>query len=221
MQLGNYAILQELSSKSFLSRDASGRKIVLKALPADCLLEGQLNPNIADRLRRVREIAMTDVANLRGVERLNDGPFLIWDFVEAVPLLQHAATLDDDGVRRLCDELMRTVDRFHATGLIHGALHPGNILVDSNGRIRLIDVSPLLFLDPKRDQEAVEKLCRELDANVNEMPAAAPVPRSRIRRRILLGAVVVAIAGIGVSAAVLRLVHRTQSAPLTPPRLVK
>src|SRR4051812_36445430 len=123
MQLGNYAILQELSSKSFLSRDASGRKIVLKALPADCLLEGQLNPNIADRLRRVREIAVTDVANLRGVERLNDGPFLVWDFVEAVPLLHYAATLDDDGVRRLCDELRRTVDRFHATGLIHGALH--------------------------------------------------------------------------------------------------
>src|SRR4051812_33049220 len=63
MQLNGYSILHPLSGSSFLAHDSSRRKVVLKLLPPDCLLEGQLNPSIADRLRRVREIAMTDVAN--------------------------------------------------------------------------------------------------------------------------------------------------------------
>src|SRR5437667_9748076 len=94
MQIGEYTILRELSpAKSFLARDSCGRSVVLKVLPADCLLEGQLNPNIAQRLRRVREIAMTDVANLRGVERAGEQVFLVWDYVQGLPFETHVKDL--------------------------------------------------------------------------------------------------------------------------------
>src|SRR5690242_13218819 len=128
----DYQIVRNLSDKSFLAHDSSGRKIVLKALPPDCLLEGQLNPNIAERLRRVREIAMTDIANLRGVERVGDRAFLVWDFVEGIRFNDFAATHSDAYVK-LARELLHTVGHFHATGLVHGALHGGNVLVDSTG----------------------------------------------------------------------------------------
>ena len=57
VQFEHYTILRELSpAKSFLARDACGRSVVLKVLPTDCLLEGQLNPNIAQRLPPVPEM---------------------------------------------------------------------------------------------------------------------------------------------------------------------
>ena len=152
------------SSRDPILRIERGLKTVLKALPPDCLLEGRLNPTIADRLRRVREIAMTSVANLRGVERDERGAFLVWDFVEGVSFDTVAADPEQssDKVIDLIRELIHTVEHFHATGLVHGALHGGNVLVDSAGRIRLIDVSPLLHLDPKRDERAVVEMCRSI-----------------------------------------------------------
>src|SRR5256714_11097618 len=116
MQFEEHTILRELSlGKTFLARDACGRSVVLKLLPSDCLLEGELNPNIAQRLRRVREIAMTDVANLRGVERAGEQVFLVWDYVEGVPFESAPNRAE------LQEGLVRVVEHFHATGLVHGA----------------------------------------------------------------------------------------------------
>src|SRR5262245_7904661 len=103
--------------------DQWNRKTVLKPLPPDCLLEGQLNPTVADRLRRVREIAMTGVANLRGVERIDGSEFLLWDFVEGTRFDELAtdAKRSADEIVDLARELIHTVEHFHATGLVHGA----------------------------------------------------------------------------------------------------
>lgn len=215
MQIGQYSIVRELrSGKSFLARDASGRLVVLKILPPDCLLEGQLNPNIAQRLRRVREIAMTDVANLRGVERAGEQVFLVWDYVEG------ASFESSPNKAELKDELIRVVEHFHATGLVHGAVHSGNVLVDLAGRIKLIDVSPLLFLDPKRDEQAVAEICRNISNEPSAVPEK-PSPRVRVRRRTLFAALLLALIGAGTGIAISRMVSHAQPPLLTPPRLAK
>jgi tRNA A-37 threonylcarbamoyl transferase component Bud32 len=161
MTLGQYVIIQPLSGdRSFLATDANGDRLVLKMLPPDCLLEGQLNPNIAERLRHVREIAMTDVAHLRGVERDAEKYFLVWDFVEGGPIDQYVMRSNQSAhdVMRLARELIHLIERFNATGLVHGQLHGNNVLMTPFGRLKLVDVSPLLFVDPSRDEQAVVKL---------------------------------------------------------------
>jgi serine/threonine protein kinase len=254
MVFESYEIVTELSpARSFLAHDPAGRSVVLKLLPNDCLLEGRLNPNIADRLRRVREIAMTNVANLRGVERDRDRAFLVWDFVQGVSFDTFAADpnrTSDDAVR-LVRELIHTVEHFHSTGLVHGALHSGNVLVDSTGRIMLIDVSPLLYLDAKRDERAVLEMCRKLvnlrrDADsplaaaviaagetdapmatlsarlsVSNAKPSAPLSRSRIRLRSLLAAMIVIVVGAGMAIAINRVVRRSEPTLMTPPRVMK
>ena len=215
MNLGAYTIVRELSpGKAFLARDASGRQVVLKILLPDCLLEGQLNPNIAQRLRRVREIAMTDVANLRGVERSGEKVFLVWDYVEGVPF-ENAPNRTE-----LKEELIRVVEHFHATGLVHGALHSRNVLVDSAGRIKLTDVSPLLFLDPRHDEQAVAQMCRNIPDDLPEPPKKS-IPRVRTRRRTLVAALLLMAIGAGAAVAISRLVQHAQPPLLTPPRLAK
>jgi tRNA A-37 threonylcarbamoyl transferase component Bud32 len=161
MHPDQYIISEELTADTtFLAVDAGNNQVVLKTLPPDCLLEGQLNPNIADRLRHVRDIAMTDVAHLRGVERDEDRYFLSWDFVDGEPIHQHVMHPNQSAhdVMRLVRELIHLVERFHATGLVHGQLHGNNILMTPLGLLKLIDVSPLLFVDPARDEQAVVKL---------------------------------------------------------------
>ncbi len=254
MHFESYEIVTELSpAKSFRAHDSTGKSVVLKLLPPDCLLEGQLNPNIADRLRRVREIAMTHVANLRGVERQGDRAFLVWDFVEGTPFDIYVtdSNCKSEEAVRLVRELIHVVEHFHSTGLVHGALHGGNVLVDPAGQIMLIDVSPLLHLDPKRDERAVLEMCRKvvnlrhdadsvlaaavIEAGDSDAPMAvlsarlsaanakpaAPLSRSRIRLRSLLAALIVIVVGVGTVITINRVIRRNQPALLTPPRLVK
>jgi hypothetical protein len=167
-----------------LIADAQPRHVVLKLLPPDCLLEGQLNPSVAERLRRVREIAMTSVPTLIGVERRGDETFLVWQRIEGVPF-ETAALRDhvtDDQAIALVREMLHTVERFHATGLVHGALHSNNVLV-RDGRIYLIDVSPLLFLDPKHDEQAVLRMVQRVaDARNEPDSGLANTLRAALRR---------------------------------------
>ncbi len=237
IKLGEYTIIRELiPGKSFLAHDPTGRNVFLKSLPPDCLLEGQLNPTVADRLRRVREIAMTDVANLRSVERVGEGVFLVWDYVQGAPF----DSVQGDS-KALARQLIHTVEHLHATGLVHGALHPGNVLVDPAGAIKLIDISPLLFLDPKRDERAVVEMCRRVlpeeiagtidaDSSMQELSARlgnppetplASSPRPRIRRRTLLAALLLMVIGVGAAVAIHRIVQGTRPTLLTPPCLFK
>ncbi|HTL29144.1 MAG TPA: lipopolysaccharide core heptose(II) kinase RfaY [Tepidisphaeraceae bacterium] len=163
-QLGAYRIVRALSpQKSFLAEDEAGRRVVLKLLDPDCILDGELHPSIHDRLSRVRELAQNNVANLYGVERDLDVVFMVWEFVDAVPFVEYASSADlsDRDLLALMRELALAVESMHARGIVHGAIHDGNVLVDREGKIRLIDVSPLLYHDPGVDERAVIELLRE------------------------------------------------------------
>jgi hypothetical protein len=139
-------------SSKIVVRD--GRRVALKALAADCLLDGELHPSIALRLTRVRELPMTAVANLHGVERIDGSAFLIWDFVEGRPLEGLTAT-ERASVER---EVRLVVETLHSHGIVHGAIHGGNIIVDGRGGVHVTHVSPLLHADEAVDLAALAKL---------------------------------------------------------------
>src|SRR5205814_4346688 len=121
-RIGNYPITEQLSASAIKARDSRGRHVVLKPLPGDCLLKGQLHPNVKDRLNRVRELALTSVANLYGVERLGEAqenPFLVWEYVAGVAF-DEAATdrrRTQRELAKLMRELVLAVDSLHAMGL--------------------------------------------------------------------------------------------------------
>src|SRR2546423_9638065 len=89
-----YELIRTLrADETYLAAARDGRRVVLKALPKDCLLGGQLHPNVKDRLARVRELAMTSVAHLYAVERSAESgeAFLVWEYLEGVPFDVYAS----------------------------------------------------------------------------------------------------------------------------------
>lgn len=54
------------------------------------------------------------------------------------------------------------VEAMHARGIVHGAIHGRNIIIDSGGRLKLTHVSPLLYSDPMHDLNSVATLFNEL-----------------------------------------------------------
>jgi len=63
------------------------------------------------------------------------------------------------------------VEALHQVGIIHGALHARNIIIDPSGRPHLTHVSPLLFHDPVADEAA---LCSMITSLVDHRPDIDP-----------------------------------------------
>jgi len=229
--LCGYTVLRSPSPGTFIALADAGREIFLKPLDPDCLLHGQLHPSIKERLARVRELALKSAANLYGVERDSQqgghgGVFLVWEFIAGEPLETHAQSLHAQQLLSLLREVVLSVDALHQVGIVHGALHARNIIIDPAGRPHLTHISPLLFHDPAVDVAAVSSMIAgligqrgDIDPSVSSALAApaslrelasrlvaADAPQSesvttdidgrRRRRRTLILALAVAILGL-------------------------
>ena len=79
----------------------------------------------------------------------NGCPSVLSEFRRGVPILERvgAGRLDREQARALLRPLVSLVHRAHACGLAHGAIVPGNVIVEiESGRARLLDfgITPLL-----------------------------------------------------------------------------
>lgn len=171
-------------------------KIVRKILDDDCLLDEQLHPSIKLRLERVRELPVRCVANFLGVER---EPSLgvaqmAWEYVPGTAL----AEVKSADWLKLCREVVLAVQSLHAAGIVHGAIHGRNVIIDDGGEIRLTHVSPLLYSDPDHDAADVVAM---LDALVNERAPDTPLARMLAEastQQITLSELYARLAGIDV-----------------------
>jgi serine/threonine protein kinase len=227
-----YTIVRSPSPGTFIALADGGRKVLLKPLDTDCLLHGQLHPSIKERLSRVRELALKSAANLHGVERDKQGVFLVWEFIDGQPLESHAQSVSRSQFISMMREVVLSVLALHQVGIVHGALHSRNVIVDTAGRPRLTHISPLLFHDPAVDDTAIAAMLANLMERRTDMDAAmgsllqkpaslrqlasslvtadAPQAQShsldledrRRRRRMLLVAMAVAVLGALVAAIV-------------------
>jgi len=159
-RVGDYEVLQQLrEGRSWLARGPGGRCAVLKWLEGDCLLEGQLHPLVRDRLARVRELPHTAVADLWDVQRDGEAVFLVWRHVSGQTWDQALAAGDYRAVGLATAlELLRAVELLHQLGIVHGALHGGNVIVRPDGRLCLTHISPLLHSDPELDVAGVRRM---------------------------------------------------------------
>jgi hypothetical protein len=144
-------------NQTYLGIGPGGRGIVLKKLDPDCLWEGNLHPNVKDRLSRVRELAHPGLANLFGVARDGEDAYAMWEFIDGMPLDEHATPAERSPreLASIARELILTVDLLHMQGIVHGALIASNVIVTPSGAVRLTHVSPLLYTDPAVDIECV------------------------------------------------------------------
>ena len=164
VELCGYPVDSLLSpaGESFLAVGPGGRGVVLKRMPAETIVKGQLHPSIRERLSRVREIAHAGLANLHGVGREGDGAWLIWEYVDGQTFDAYSAAAPRTP-RELASfgrELALTLESLHMLGVVHGALSGSNVFLTPRGTVRITHVSPLLYTDPAADADAAVDLLR-------------------------------------------------------------
>ena len=172
------------------------RRTILKPLDEDCLLDGELHPSIALRLNRVREIPSTVVANLYGVEPIDGRPHLVWEYVPGRTLESVMDSMSAKELVAIRSELLVALHAMHSLGLVHGAVHPRNVIIAPDGEVKLTHVSALLYTDPREDLAAVETMFDALgleSASANEDGRESSDP---IVRRAVVAAGAALVAGV-------------------------
>lgn len=227
-KIGDYRVTETFTPEhSFLARDRGDRLVVLKFIERDCLLRGQLHPNIRDRLGRVRELAHLSVANLLAVERADERVLAVWQYVPGQTLEQWAAKLDFEAdLQRVANETRSAMERLHHLGIVHGRIHARNVIVDEQGHITLTHVSPLMYDDPAVDERDFLVMIKSVaGGRCADSPAGQTAAESDAherwaapRRRAYLSAAIAALLAIALAISVIYLVQR-RAAPrsIIPP----
>jgi serine/threonine protein kinase len=178
-----------------------------KRLDDDCLLDRELHPSIAERLNRVRELPVSNVANLQGVEVDANGVWMVWQYIEGETLEQYLAQPRPEAQRAsLARDLRLTVEAMHAHGIVHGAIHGRNVIIDPSGNLHLTHISPLLFSDPVVDERAVNDLLDRLGLQAGAVAGVTDYPDAADRglRLRAYGAALLSVAlGVLIFAAIL------------------
>jgi hypothetical protein len=191
--IAEYRVIDRLAPETYLCGAPGQRQVVLKKLDDDCLLKGQLHPAIADRLGRVQELAHPAIANLHGVRRDPTAAWLMWEWIPGQMLEQFVTDHQGDWrpVWRMLRDCIDILESIHERGLVHGAVHERNFIVDASGLLRLTHASPLLYTDEADDTVAIVQMIRRLhlsveaNAHFDRLIAAAeetPAPLAPIRR---------------------------------------
>lgn len=183
---------------------ATSRQVVRKRLADDCLLHGELHPSIAERLARVREVPSPNAANLLAVERDEQGIWLVWENIPGITLQEFLSASRSQSEREhVARDLKRAVGSLHAHGIVHGAIHARNVILDPRGKLRLTHISPLLFSDPLDDERAVQQLVEQLVPNKEADRVSATVADVSVRHREYWKAFFAAAGGIVIFVAIL------------------
>ena len=137
----------------YLAERADGefqKRVAIKILPV-----GLGNEHSRDRFLQERQILARLVHD--NIARLLDGgvtedgtPFFVMDYVDGKPIDEYceAHALDLRERMKLVLQVARGVQYAHRNLVIHRDLKPGNLLVEKNGHVRLLDFGIAKFLEP-------------------------------------------------------------------------
>ena len=181
-RVGPFAVQRVLSDRTALAADAGGRRVVLKPIDDDCMLESAIHPSVATRLERIQQLPTTVLARLIGVWRDGLRAVMAWEYVTARSLDELFADPRADAetlVASLRDTAL-AIEAMHGLGIVHGAIHERNIFVQTPGLL-LTHASPLLWDDPGVDEQAflslAERAAGVRGTHLASVPAAVQAAR--------------------------------------------
>ncbi len=107
---------------------------------------GTLNSNIINRMKqKVRDFSLL---NHHGIAKIIDGDYgwqgfyYVREYIQGRTLQQVLESDQKIGIDKavtIVEEMCRALEPAHAKGIIHGALKPSNIFIDSQGVVKLVD----------------------------------------------------------------------------------
>jgi hypothetical protein len=154
-RLGAWEVVRELGAggmgEVFEARRADGQyegraavKLLKRGMDSAAVLA-----RFAQERQALARLNHPHIARLLDAGASHDGlPYVVMDFVDGRPLDEAARALPVAGRLQLFLQLADAVAHAHRNLLVHRDLKPGNVLVDAEGSVKLLDFGIAKALDP-------------------------------------------------------------------------
>src|SRR5256714_4787930 len=98
--------------------------------------------------RAAARIQHPNIASLYRVGRVDDGAYLVSEYVHGRPLQSVDRPVEFPRVLEIASDLARGLGAAHRRGVLHCDLNPGNVLVTGDGQIKIVDFGLARLLLP-------------------------------------------------------------------------
>jgi serine/threonine protein kinase len=144
--ISHYKIASKLGAggmgEVYLAEDTKlDRKVALKFLPSAMWNEAEAQQRLIREAKAASQLDHPNIVTIYGIEEFDGRPFIIMAHVRGVTLNEYC-TSTHRSTGELIDLAIQMADGLkhaHDAGVIHRDLKPSNILVDDQGRVRILD----------------------------------------------------------------------------------
>lgn len=144
-QIGKYRVVQLLGrgGQAVVYRavhvDIPGRDVVIKWANAGLPAEAQRS--ILEEGRILAELEDPGLVRVYDVDVAEGRPFVVFEYVAGRTLRDEAkgTTIEAHRAAKITADLARTIEQVHRRGVLHRDLKPTNVLIDAQGRTRVLD----------------------------------------------------------------------------------
>ena len=156
--LGHYRVLEQLGAggmgEVYLAEDARlGRKVALKMLPADLTAEDERVRRFQQEARAASALNHPNIITIYEIVEMDSRHFMATEFIDGETLLERLKT----GLMKIHDALDVAVQvasalcAAHQAGIVHRDIKPGNIMLRTDGIVKVLDFGLAMLSEQKND----------------------------------------------------------------------
>ncbi|KAJ2865246.1 rim15, signal transduction response regulator, partial [Coemansia erecta] len=164
--IDDFVLLKPISKGAYGSvylakKRTTGEYYAIKALrKADMIAKNQISNVKAERAIMMAQTGSPFVVRLLYTFQSRTNLYLVMEYLnggDCASLLKAIGTLPEDWARQYLAEVVLGIQDLHARNVVHRDLKPDNLLIDSEGHLKLTDfgLSRLGFLGRRVDQQTV------------------------------------------------------------------
>jgi serine/threonine protein kinase len=149
------------------------RKVAVKVLQTGSIREDNLDRQLLREARTMAQLNHENIVSIHEVGRIGDDLFIAMEYVEGQTLRDWVSTTKPDwqAIVEIFCAAGQGLAAAHAAGLVHRDLKPDNVLVGSDGRVRVVDFGLARGL---HTNESVDDLDDEMPITESGMLVGTP-----------------------------------------------
>jgi serine/threonine-protein kinase len=160
-QLGRYELKEKIGegamSEVYKAYDpALQRTLAIKVLKPELAQDKERLGYFLNEVTISGKLSHPNIVQIFDVGEVDDAPFIVMELVDAQSLdewMRHQSDLPLETVIDIVEQLAAALEYAHSKGIVHRDLKPSNVLIESSGRVRLMDFGVAYLHEPTQETD--------------------------------------------------------------------